>query len=325
MGYFPTNWSEPTWGIYPRQHKNVGYFPTIIVYGDGMMKKTAIGEPSSALVRAITRLMRPLVRALIGQGMTFPYLSNLLKAVYVEVAKTDYRVGDSEPSVSRLSILTGLQRKDVNRILESPTPDKTPPQSVSLAARLIGIWTGDERFTDEEGAPKPLPRVSDNAEEVSFESLMRSVSTDVRAKVILDEWSRLDVIRIDKAGLVTLNQEAFVPSKGFDEKAYYLGRNVSDHISTSVHNLLGDGEPFFERAVYYDRLTPKSVAILRERTREVGMQALLDLNKEALALADQDEGDSKATERMSLGIYYYDGPDEKLKDEPDVGEGEGES
>lgn len=280
-------------------------------------RPTAIGEPSNALVRAITRLMRPLVRAMIGQGLTFPYLSNLLKAVYVDVARSDYRVGDSEPSVSRLSVLTGLQRKDVNRILESPTPDKAPPQSVSLAARLIGIWTGDQQFIDENGMPKTLPRTSDDPKEATFESLMRSVSSDIRAKVILEEWDRLDVVRIDKAGAVSLNQDAFVPSKGFDEKAYYLGRNVSDHMATSVHNLLDEGEPFFERAVYYDRLTPTSVEILRDRAREVGMQALLELNKEALALADKDQGDSKATERMSLGLYYYDGPDEKQFDDPD--------
>ncbi|MBT4740185.1 MAG: hypothetical protein HN793_04310 [Rhodospirillaceae bacterium] len=276
------------------------------------------GEPSKAFVRAVTRLMRPLIRALIGQGMTFPYLSNLLKAVYVDVARTDFPVDESEPSVSRLSVLTGLQRKDVNRILYSPPPDRTPPQSVSLSARLVGIWTGDPRFIDGEGAPKALPRTAEDPDVASFDSLMRAVSTDVRAKVILDEWVRLAVVSIDDAGMVTLNQGAFVPSRGFDEKAYYLGRNVADHMATSVHNLLGDGEPLFERAVYYDRLTPKSIELLRERARDVGMQALLELNKDALALADKDEGDAEATERMSLGLYYYDGPDEKLAGGPDA-------
>ncbi len=276
------------------------------------------GEPSKAFVRAVTRLMRPLIRALIGQGMTFPYLSNLLKAVYVDVARTDFPVDESEPSVSRLSVLTGLQRKDVNRILYSPPPDRTPPPSVSLSARLIGIWTGDPKYIDGDGSPSALPKTSEDSDAASFDSLMRAVSTDIRAKVILDEWVRLEVVSIDNAGMVTLNQGAFVPSKGFDEKAYYLGRNVADHMATSVHNLLDDGEPLFERAVYYDRLTPKSVELLRERAREVGMEALLELNKDALALADKDEGDANATERMSLGLYYYDGPDEKLADDSET-------
>lgn len=274
----------------------------------------SIREPSSAFVKAITRLLRPLVRVLIGQGLTFPYLSNLLKTVYVDVARSEFRVDDSEPTVSRLSVLTGLQRKDVNRIMASPAPDKAPPPSVSLAARLIGIWTGDEKFTDDTGAPRPLPRTSDDPDTLSFESLMRSISSDVRAKVILEEWERLNVVSINDAGLVTLNQDAFVPSKGFDEKAYFLGRNVSDHLATSAHNLLEEGDPLFERAVYYDRLTPDSVATLRDRAREVGMTALLDLNKDALALAEKDANDPSATYRMSLGLYYYDGPDEKLQD-----------
>lgn len=273
-----------------------------------------IREPSGPFVKAITRLLRPLVRVLISQGLTFPYLSNLLKTVYVDVARSEFRVDESDPTVSRLSVLTGLQRKDVNRIMASPAPDKAPPPSVSLAARLIGIWTGDENYTDDSGAPRALPRTSDDPAALSFESLMRSISSDVRAKVILEEWERLNVVSVDDKGLVTLNQDSFVPSKGFDEKAYFLGRNVSDHLATSAHNLLEEGDPLFERAVYYDRLTPDSVAALRERAREVGMTALLELNKDALALADKDAEDPAATQRMSLGLYYFDGPDEKLQD-----------
>ena len=94
-------------------------------------QQTAIGDPPPALVRAFTRLMRPLVRALIARGMTFPYVSNLLKAVYMDVAQTEFLVGEAEPTVSRLSVLTGLQRKDVKRILSTP-----PPKPVPTALRI---------------------------------------------------------------------------------------------------------------------------------------------------------------------------------------------
>lgn len=272
---------------------------------------SAMGEPSSALVKAITRLLRPLVRALMAQGLTFPYLSNLLKTVYVDVANKDFRVGESPPTVSRLSVLTGLQRKDVKRILAEPPPDQAPPPSVSIAARLISIWTGDARFTDESGKPKPLLRTSSSLDEESFETLMRTISSDVRPKVILEEWTRLGVVTVSDKGVIALNEDAFVPSQGFDEKAYYLGRNVADHMAASVHNLMGGGDPMLERAVYYDRLTPDSIAHLRERSEYWGMKALLELNKEALQRADEDEGKANATERMSAGFYYFEGPDEK--------------
>ncbi|MCB2106205.1 MAG: hypothetical protein KDE14_00835 [Rhodobacteraceae bacterium] len=269
----------------------------------------SIAEPSPALIRAISRLMRPLVRLLIARGITLPYLTNLLKAIYVDVAEQNF--GRGGLSVSRLSVMTGLQRKDIKRIQSEPPPDQSPPPAVSLGARLIGIWTGGEKFRDKAGRPLALPRTGDAAEHPSFDALVRSVSTDVRPKAILEEWQRLGLVTIDKDNRVVLNSDAFVPSQGFDEKAYYLGRNVGDHITTSVHNLLGDGAPMFERAVYYDKLTPDSVAYLRERARALGMETLLTLNKEALTRADADESKPGATNRMALGMYYYDGPDLK--------------
>ena len=66
----------------------------------------------------------------------------------------------------------------------------------------------------------------------------------------------------------------------------------------------------FERAVYYDRLTADSVAYLRKRAREYAMTALVALNKDALKRADDDLGKAGADQRMALGVYYYDGPDE---------------
>src|SRR3954471_111043 len=102
--------------------------------------RATLGEPSTALVRAITRLARPLVRLLIARGITFPYLANLLKTVYVAVATESL---GQDATTSRVSVTTGLQRKDIRRIQSEPPPDAAPPPAISIGARLIGIWTGN--------------------------------------------------------------------------------------------------------------------------------------------------------------------------------------
>lgn len=267
--------------------------------------------PSPALVRALTRLLKPLIRLLIARGVTFPYLMNLVKRLYVTAAEESL---SSEATVSRLSITTGLQRKDINRIKSEPPPEVVIPEATSLGPRLIGIWLGDPAFRAKRGGARPLARTSSDPKEKSFEDLVQAVSTDVRPKVILDEWVRLGIVTLDKDDVVRLKSDAFVPEEGFDEKAYYLGRNVADHIATSVSNLLAEKEPMFERAVYYDRLTPDSIAFLRKRAREYAMTALVTLNKDALKRADDDIGKAGADQRMALGIYYYDGPDEGAAD-----------
>jgi len=275
-------------------------------------------QPSAALVRAVTRMLGPLVRLLIARGITFTYLSGLLKTVYVAEAQKSLTAAGEVPTVSRLSIVTGLQRKDINRIQSEPPPERTPPAAVSLGSRLIGIWTGDKKFRTAKGAPAPLPRSASKGGAPSFDALVRSISTDVSPRVILDEWLRLGLVAFDKNDLIRLNADAFVPQRGFDEKVYFLGRNVGDHIATVVHNALGEGAPHLERAVYYDKLTAASVQHLQARATDLGMKTLLSLNKEALKCADADEGKKDATYRMALGIYYYQGPDDPAADTSDT-------
>ena len=282
----------------------------------GQYASSAIKQPSAALVRAVTRMLGPLVRLLIARGITFSYLSGLLKTVYVAEAEKSLVAAGEVPTVSRLSIVTGLQRKDINRIQSEPPPEESPPAAVSLGARLIGIWTGDRKFRTAKGLPAPLPR-SAKGSGASFDALVRSVSTDVSPRVILDEWLRLGLVSFDGQEHIRLNAGAFVPQRGFDEKIYFLGRNVGDHIATVVHNALGEGDPHLERAVYYDRLTAESVQKLQKQATDLGMKTLLALNKEALKCADADEGKQNATYRMALGIYYYQGPDEPAREETD--------
>jgi len=274
----------------------------------GKMKKSAIGSPPPAFLKALERLLRPLVAAAMALGVTFPLFIRLLKRVYINVATSESRAGGGAVTVSRISVMTGLQRKDIGQIQEQMERKLGPPANVSLGARLIGIWSGAKEFTDTSGRPLPLARFGETRP--TFEDLVRTVSSDVRPRAVLDEWLRVGVVDVDAEDRVRLKADAFVPRAGFDELAYFYGRNLRDHIAASSHNLTGVGEPFLERAVYYDKLTPASAAALERFTREIGVDALTRINREALRLADGDQGKPDANQRMSAGIYFYRGPDD---------------
>ena len=77
---------------------------------------------------------------------------------------------------------------------------------------------------------------------------------------------------------------------------------------TGAHNLGGGKPPFIERSVYYHQLTPASVQVLSELSREHGMQALLAVNRRAMELQREDVENPDATLRMNFGIYYYSAP-----------------
>jgi hypothetical protein len=271
------------------------------------VKPDRVGGPPKAFLRALDRIGEPLVRGLVAMGVTFPLFSRMMKRMFIRVAVKETQSAGAPLTVSRISVMTGLQRKDIGQIRAQIERRREPPANISLGARLIGIWNGAKRFTDAAGRPLPLPRFS--GARPTFEDLVRTVSSDVRPKAVLDEWLRLGVVAVDEADRVHLKADAFVPRRGFDELAYYYGRNLGDHLATSTHNLIGAGEPLLEQAVYYDKLTPASVAELARIAREIGVDALRRINREALRLADADAGKPEANQRMSAGLYYYAGPD----------------
>jgi len=104
-----------------------------------------------------------------------------------------------------------------------------------------------------------------------------------------------------------LDAGAFVPDRGLEEKAYFFGRNLHDHLAAAAHNLEGRKPPMLERSVYYGRLTPEAVVELARTAEEVGMQALQVLNRRGLELQRQIEGDPEACLRVNFGVYFYRG------------------
>jgi len=266
-------------------------------------------EPPNSVTKAVSRLLRPLVRLLISKGITYPTLSNMLKALYVESADRDFRVDRNRQTDSRINLITGVHRKDVKRFRANASHSEDAPSSPSIGAQLIGLWLGGQEYLDEAGKPLALPRTQPHESGVSFESLVESVSKDLRPRTVLDEWLRLGLVSVDKNNVVRLNSAAFVPNSDLDQLAHYFGRNTHDHIAAAAHNLLGDGEPYLERAVFYDHLTPQSVDELHTLAREIGMETLVTLNKVALEKAGQDEGKPDAQQRMNFGIYYYSAED----------------
>ncbi|MNZ34810.1 hypothetical protein D3C78_521930 [compost metagenome] len=262
-----------------------------------------------ALLSALRRVMRPLVRLMLRKGVTYTVFADLLKEVFVDVADREFRLDDKAPSDSRISLLTGVHRKDVRRLrTEDDTASMALPENITLGAQLVNAWTSNPPFCKAAGQALPLPRLASVGGDVSFDALVAQVSTDIRARVVLDEWLRLGVVRLDEQDCVHLEAQAFVPQKGFDEKAAYLAHNLHDHASAAVHNLTAQGQPFFERSVHYDALSPASVEVLRETVASEGMQALLGFSRLAADLENGDLSSLDPRQRITIGLYFYTEP-----------------
>lgn len=250
--------------------------------------------------------MQPLVRLMLRKGVTYTFFADMLKGIFVEVADKEFRLDDNPPSDSRICLITGVHRKDVRRLRGAPQdPGEQLPETISLGAHLVSTWLSKPPFCIHPGTAAPLPRLASAGGECSFDALVAHVSKDIRARVVLDERQRLGIARIDEHDQVHLETSAFVPQKGFDEKAAYFGHNVHDHACAAVHNLTADGPAFFERSVHYDALSPASIERLREAVAADGMQALIAFNALASELEAIDASTGDPRQRMTIGLYFY--------------------
>lgn len=272
-----------------------------------------------SMLSALRRVMRPLVRLMLRKGVTYTMFADLLKEVFVDVAHREFRLDGTVPTDSRISLLTGVHRKDVRRLRsEGDVSIAVLPENITFGAQLVNMWTNSKPFCSAPGQALALPRLASVGGDCSFDALVAKISTDIRGRVVLDEWLRLGIVRLDEQDCVHLEAQAFVPQKGFDEKAAYFGHNLHDHACAAVHNLSGEGQPFFERSVHYDALSLASVDHLREVVAKDGMQTLLAFSRLASDLEGVDAPSAEQRQRITVGLYFYtEATDPDLSKTPD--------
>lgn len=256
---------------------------------------------TTKLQAALVRVLRPLVRLLVRRGITFPALCDILRELYVNVAEYDFALPGKEQTDSRVSLLTGIHRKEVRRLRGAGASVSAVPASLSRTSRILARWLAGRGTTDPAGHPLPLPRVAP-AGRPSFDALVESVTRDLRPRAVLDEWIDKRLATLDESDVVTLLDRAFVPQGGDEQQLYYFGRNLHDHVAAAVANISTEAPRFLERAVHYDGLSADLAADLERRSRELAMEALTAANRQA---HDGCEGDAGGRWRWNFGVYVF--------------------
>jgi Family of unknown function (DUF6502) len=263
------------------------------------------------IANALKRIFRPFVKLMLANNITYTFVIDVIKGLFVEVAETDFSIDDKRQTDSRISLMSGVHRKDVRRLRgHNLAVEEVMPANVSLGSQVIALWNANPKYLNEEGMPKPLQRFAAANADESFEGLVRSLSTDIHPRAVLDEWLRLGIARVDDNNFVQLTTDMFIAQEGFEEKVFYFGHNLHDHAQAAISNVIGQDNygqqlSFLERCVHYDTLTMASIKEIGEVATKQGMKTLREVNKIADTLGDKDKGNARANMRMTYGIYYY--------------------
>jgi hypothetical protein len=271
-----------------------------------------------ALSAATLRILRPLVRVLLRNGISYGTFADLAKWVYVDVATKDFAIPGRKQSVSRVAVITGLSRKEVSRVQDLPRPDDTAEEErYNRAARVIGGWLLDEAYQTDDAQPRDLAFEEGKP---SFTSLVKKYSGDVPARAILDELLRVGNVQRLEDGKLRLMSHAYIPQESEVDKLYILGADTSALISTIDHNLNPATErKYYQRKVRYDNLPDEALPAFRALSAEKAQKLLEEFNV-WLAKHDRDVNplvDGTGRNSAGLGIYYFENPEGESQDGSD--------
>ena len=205
-------------------------------YSQGQEPSKQPGTTESALMAAISRILRAIARVLLRHGVPFQAFADLAKQAYVQSAREDFTIPGRKQTISRLAVLTGLTRKEIQKLADTGlASDQEALERYSRAARVVSGWVRDEAFRDEDGQPRTLPAES---EDFSFAELVRRYSGDMPPRAVLDELLRVGTVERTGEGHVRLIEHAYIPRKSNSDKLAILGSDVRDLIDTIYHNLV---------------------------------------------------------------------------------------
>lgn len=262
---------------------------------------------SKVIIEAVTRLLHPLIRILLRNGISCGAFTELARKAYVDVAEREFTVTGRKQSTSRISVLTGLNRKEVARLQKLSSPQKSGvDERYNRAARVISGWLHDEDFQDRKGDPNILP-FTDTPR--SFSALVKKHSGDMPPRAVADELQRVGAVELTSHGELRLTARGYVPSDGDVEKLHVLGTDTRDLIGTIDYNLTHPpNKARFQRKVMYDNVPRQHIGAFHKLSARLAQGVLEQLDS---WLAERDRDNSPVTKghgrvRLGLGIYLIE-------------------
>lgn len=274
-------------------------------------------QASQILQGTLIRLLKPIVRMMIKHNVPLGSFVEILKHAYVTIAKEELEIPGKKLSDSRISVVTGIPRKDIKNHFEPPCIfDQDIVKEHNRAARVLTGWVQDSSFHTSDAKPMDLELEGLKKGDPSFETLVLKYSGGVPPRAVLDELLRVGAVRKLEDDKIRLVSFGYIPEKDDLQQAEIVSKEMSDFLNTIDHNLTHDMEDsYVQLSVRCDNLPEEIMQKLRGMSKEKAYALLQDLAT-FMSHYDRDQNDNvfgTGRKRAVLGVYYY---------EDDVEEGE---
>jgi len=249
-------------------------------------------------------MLAPLVRVLLRHGVSHAEFASWAKQTYVKEAHSNFGIDGKKPTVSRLAIVTGINRKEVKRILDLPTDVVPAVAKHNRAIRVVTGWLQDSTFKDANGEPLPLTYGDIDS---SFNQLVKRYGGDVPARALLDELSRVGTVS-EEGNTITLASKGYVPHESEEAMLDLFATSARDLLTTLDHNVSGEGTARLQMSVAYDDVGAEGVKAFRQLSSKKALELLQELDSE-LSQHDRTktpQAGGTGRYRTGLGVYLIE-------------------
>lgn len=238
---------------------------------------------------ALPELLRPIVSLCIRFGIKFVDLEKVLKRLFVHEAEK--QVG--RDSISKLSVMTGIQRPQVQKLLLSPINEI---KSSNLIMSVIDKWSSKKPFCTKGGKAKILNFEGKKSE---FAELVRSVSKNLNPYTVLFELERSKLVVKTPKGLKLLSN-SFIANSSAEKGFNFLSSDLGDLVASVVENLDNPG------TTPNHHLTTEYMSIPTEKETELKKLLLREGEKIHLKLRRLfSRSENKSRNRMRVAFCSF--------------------
>lgn len=270
---------------------------------------------NNVIKKMLIQIFRPLVRMLLRLNVPFHVVSDILKWTYVDVANKYFGINAKKPTKSRIAVISGLSRIQVDQQLKLNLFDvDNSHRKWHRAGRVLTGWVEDKDFQGHDGKPKVI--AIENDSHINFTKLVEKYSGGATYKSVLDELLQAEAVEINSQDEIKLIKPYYLSENDPDDiqNVDFLGLSTQYLLETIDHNIDPDRDPpRFQRIVLHDKL-PKSLANLAESyARKKSQELANDVDEyiEHLIQYSELEENQETVPYLGIGIYFYKADDDK--------------
>ena len=266
----------------------------------------------AAIVEAASRALRPLARMILASGLTFREFNALARRVFVSVATDEFGRGGRPTNVSRVSLMTGIARKDVKKLRDELAAQDAPApasRKTTEATRVLSAWYETPGYRDADGAPLAIPR---NGPAPSFEALHHEHGGDIPASTLEKDLVRTGAVGVDEDGRLRALTRYFMPLPLEADAVDRAGDVLMAMGNTVTRNLTRPpgSTGRFEGRASNPRIPARAEADFRRFLETEGMRFLEAMDRWLLEHASHSPLEGKDAIRLGVGVYQITEPAE---------------